>query len=224
MAVATILNPDVSVEAQKKWQLLKSPTTTQTLITTNSLAKNLLGLNWAESTVEFLNVAPYGAIRFQCMGVASNNNAPVIHLYGWHATGPASHIGVVTLAFGNFSSVATTGLHALAETHKSIRDAFLPETAYRMCDTYTITNDYEQEMIVGIGGDVPTAKYEVVHKALSSPVTSTNTVPPEADVPSYVNVDFSRSRYEYFGVLVSALNSATTVGAIYVPLSIRKSC
>ncbi|KKK54576.1 hypothetical protein LCGC14_3083310, partial [marine sediment metagenome] len=150
------------------------------------------------------------------------NDTLTLQLYGWSASGPGSHMGTISLIAGNFTSAASTGFHASASTHKSIRDELLPATAYRFCDTYTITADYEREMITGVSGSTPAADYHEFHKSLSSPVTSTNTVPPVADFPSYVNVDLSRSRYEYFGIHGSAASGFVNHGAIWIPLSRRK--
>jgi len=224
-AVANIVRPDFEAGALAGWQLLKRPTGAQTAPTAAQLMQPLVDVEWtitaATDIVDVLDVERFSAIRFQVLGVASNNHAPVINLYGWHNGGPGHHIGVITLAFGNFTTAATTGFHATA--HSSIKERFAPATAYQVCDTYTITSDLERENgFTNTDDNTAAGAYFDRHRALTSPSTTAGAGVVEADFPSYANVDLSRSRYKYLAVFVTALNSATSVGAIWTPICLRK--
>lgn len=192
---ATLLSVDMEPSVLQGWQLLKSRTIAQTAVTAAKLCQNLKDVSFAEDTFDFVDVSSFGAIRFQVWGVADNNHTPVIDLYGWHDTGPGAHVGKVTLGYGNFTSAATTGFHANVSTHKSIRDKFDSTVAYRSCDVYTETADYEAAVAV--------------------------TATAETDFPGYVDVDFTNNQYKWFGVAVTTL-AGTNLGAIFKPLSIRR--
>ncbi|KKN35529.1 hypothetical protein LCGC14_0782630 [marine sediment metagenome] len=222
---ATILNPDTDVQAEKKWQLLKSLSGVQTSVNSPRLGQNLNDVSFIQDTIEFLNVSRYEAIKIMILGAASDGHNPVLTLYGWDASGPGVFMGSVQATFGTHTSAASTGFHASLETHKSIRAAFLPATEYRLCDTHVVA-DYELEMGISYEEDWDgagfIANYYTTHKSISSSVAVTGAPPSNANGPIPIIVDFSRSRYEYFGILVPTLNSATTVGAIWKPLSLRK--
>lgn len=218
MAAVTFLENDSAPDAQAAWQLLKSRSIAQTALTAAQLSQNLRDVNFAESTVEVIDVSSYDSIRIQVWGEAANNDAPVIDCYGWSHYGPGHWIGRVTLAYGNFTSAANTGFHAQTATHRSIRNAYLAATAYRGCDTYTVTADYEQELISDSAG---TPIFYQQHRTLIAPQTAAGASPIVADFPSYLNVNFDRSKYKYFGVLVTTL-AGTNLGAIFKPLASRR--
>ena len=130
-------------------------------------------------------------------GLGDNNDVPVIDLYGWSELS-GHHIGTITLAMGNFVTGSSTGGGRLSDgAHQSIRDAFDVSTAYRGCDVYTETNDYQNTITVYTG---------------------------EADFPGHFVVDFVNTQYKWFGIAVTNLGTpaATDVGAIYRPLSMKK--
>jgi len=215
MAAPTFLENHSAPSSQQAWQLLKSPSIVQTALTAAQLSQNLRDVSFVESTVELLDVSSYDSIRMQVWGVAADNNAPVIDLYGWSHYGPGNYIGRVTLAYGNFASPANTGWHAGVETHAGIRKAFLPGTEYRGCDTYTVT-DYEQEAITDSAGI-----FYQQHRSVVAPQTTLGVSPVLADFPGYLNVNFHRSQYKYFAVLVTTL-VGTSLGAIFKPLAFRE--
>lgn len=218
---AKILAPDHLGMARYQYQLLKSQSIAQTAITAAKLSQNLETVSFDEDTVEFLDVERYSAIRCQVWGVAADNDAPVINLYGWSASGPGGRIGTITLAYGAFVSAtaAGAGWHAGTNAHASIKRAFNSTIDYRGCDTYTIAinTDYEQEVIRDTAA---TPLFYQSHKAMSAPALMAGTSPIIADFPTYFIVDFSRSNYKYFGVLVTTL-AGTTLGAIWTPLGLR---
>lgn len=178
-----------------QYQLCKSLTTGQTALTAAKLCEGWGAVQGAEDNHEVVGVGEFTAIKLQVWGVADNDHAPVITLTGWPESGPGQEIGVITLAYGNFTSAATTGFHADPLTHKSIRDEFVAGTAYRGCDTYTETNDYEDAITVYTG---------------------------LADYPGHAVVSFAKSQYKYFGIAVTTL-AGTTLGAICVPIGLRSS-
>lgn len=185
--------------ASQSWQLFKSRTTAQTAVTAAKLTTPLRNVSFDEDNIEFMAVEGFDGIEVGIWGTASDNHAPVINLYEWMEDGPGHHAGTITLAFGGFTSAATTGFHAISTNpgaaHKTIRDAFAPATAYRGCDTYTETADYT-------GG-------------ISVPGTQ------ETDFPATFLWSFVNSRAKYAGILVTALNSATDVGAVFRPVWLR---
>lgn len=198
MAAGTILVPDVA--ALNDWQLLKKPTVALTAYVVGDLTQTFRGLTDTQpagTTVEALDVSIIGALRLQIWGEGSNNNTPVIDLYGWSDKGPGYHIGTITGTMGNFvsSGGATGGFHKDPEAHQSIRDAFGSGTSYRGCDTYVATNNYE------------------------SAITVYTT---EADFPAHADVSFANNQYQYFIVLVTNLGSATNIGAIFKAISLKK--
>lgn len=214
MASPIILRSDRSPTADYQWQLLKSPSGAQTILTAAQLSQCLTDVNFTEATVEFLDVERYRSIRMQLWGVAADTNTATIQLYGWADSGPGSHLAQLTVANGPFTSAATTGFHASAKAHPSIRAAFLPATAYRSCDTYTIAlnEDYEQEVI----RDSATPVFYQSFNTVRTPSIMAGTSPLHADFPSHVMVDFSHARWKYFGVIVTAL-TGTSEGAIFKP-------
>jgi len=220
MAAPTFLNLDDTGLALDSWQLCKSLSIAQTAPTATILSQNIRDAVFVETTFEFIDVSRFEAIRVQVWGVAADNDAPVIDLYGWSATGPGAHIGKVTLAYGAFTSAATTGFHAAADTHKSIRNAFAAATAYRGCDTYTVTNDYEAELVTDTAA---TPIHIEQYKSLTAPRTlaATSVSPVEANLPGFLTVNFARSAYKYFGIAVTTL-AGTTLGAIFRPVKMRE--
>jgi hypothetical protein len=215
---AKILYPDDLGMGPFQYQLLKSQSIAQTAITAAKLSQNLEDVSFDEDTVEFLEVQRYSAIRCQVWGVAADTNAPVINLYGWPASGPGQRLAVMTLAYGPFVSEdaanAAPGWHAGANAHLSIKKGFDRNIDYRGCDTYTMTTEFGAENIIETG-----PLYYQAYRPVISPRLLTDAIP-IADFPSYFTVDFSRSNYAYFGVLVTTL-AGTTLGAIFQPLAYR---
>lgn len=193
MSVASFLNVDMESEALQKWQLMHTLATgTTSLLTTAQLTLGVIPL-----TTHFpLDVSTLGKIRLQVWGVASDGNAPVIQFYGWNEGGPGFHIGQITATMGNFTSLATTGWHAVPSTHASVRAELLAGTAYRGCDAYVIAADFE------------------------SAVTTHGT--PEANFPSVgFDIDFATNQYKWLGATISSLGSATSAAVVFKVLSIK---
>jgi len=218
---AIILRADHAGLRKFSYQLLKSQSIAQTAITAAKLSQNIENVSFDEDTVEFLDVERYSLIRCQIWGVAADNDAPVINLYGWPSSGPGGRIGTVTLAYGAFLSAAGVGFHAGANAHETIKRAFNPAIDYRGCDTYTMAIDtnYEQEVI---RDTAVTPLFYQSFKSISAPALMAGTSPISADFPGYFVVDFTRSNYKYFGVLVTTL-AGTTLGAIWTPLGFREA-
>ena len=213
---AKILPVDHGVEAIGGWQTCKTQSIAQTALTAEQLSRALADISFVEDTVEFIEVERFNAIRCQVWGVASNNDAPVINCYGWGRSGPGHHIGTLTAAYGNFTSPATTGFHASSTAHDSIKRAFAKDAAYRSCDTYAVTADYEQETVSDSGAVV----YQV-GRSLIVPRTVSADSPIHADFPTYFDVDLSRSKWVFFGMLVTTL-AGTTLGGIFRPTQFRR--
>ena len=216
----TKLRQSDATDRSETWQLLKSPTIVQTAVTVAKLCQALEDVSFDEDTVEVVEVSAYELIRVEFWGaIAADATTPVVMLYGWHATGPGAHIGTVTLAHGPFTSAALTGWHAHANVAQSIKNVFLPGTAYRGCDTVTVTTDYELEII--IDGAATPIEYPSF-RALQTPRTIADAIP-HTDFNTYLNVSFERSRYKWFGALVTtaSVTANATLGAIYRPLKYR---
>lgn len=216
---AVFLPVDNQPTAVRHWQACKSLGIAQTLVTAAKLSQAIRDVSFAEDNFEFIDVSSFDTIRLQVWGVAADNDAPVIDLYGWSDQGPGNHIAKVTLAYGNFTSAASTGFHANAQAHESIRQRFAAATAYRGCDTYTVTADYEQEMI---SDSAVTPIIYQQYRSVVSPGTAAGASPVEADFPGYVTVDFRRSRYKFFCVACTTL-AGTTLGAIFKPVLMRSN-
>ena len=217
-----ILRASDATNRSETWQLLKSPTLVQSALAVADLCLHLDDISFADSAlaIEVVDVSLFETIRVEFWGaIAADATTPVVMLYGWHASGPGAHIGTVTLAHGNFTTPALTGWHTDPSTARSIRNVFLEGTAYRGCDTVTVTADYELEIIVD--GALTPIEYPS-HRALQSPRTIAEAIP-QADFNTYLNVSFERSRYKYFGALVTTASAtaSATLGAIYRPLTYR---
>lgn len=220
----TVRAVDYSEQALMAWQTLKAPiTTAETALTAAKLGQNMRDVSADEDTVEVIPVELYKMIQVMVLANGSANQSPVLNLYGWSETGPGHHIGTLTTDLGAGSSPASTGFHAQSETHKSIRDAFAAATAWLIPDQYVVTADYEQQRFVDTAASPIHIQY---FRALAVPGTSATggtigTSTTEADFPMAFNVDFSMSRYKYFGLLPTSLDSATSVGAVFKPICLR---
>lgn len=193
------------------WMLFKTPNVTQTVVSADRLTTRFQDVSFAENTVEFIDSSIYSKIRVVVMGVASNNGTCNLQLYGWQKNGPGQHIATIAATFGNFTSAATTGFHAAVNVFQPLAAAFLPGTAYQICDTFSVTNDYEKLVFVD------SAAVTIPHfKAIEVPGTQ------ETDFPSYFIVDMTNAQYQYLGMTADTFTSVTTVGAIYRPLGLKQ--
>lgn len=198
MAV-TFLKIDSEPSALNTYQLLKTITVVQTAIIAGRVTANVVHV--VTTDLELIDVSTFGAIRVQCWGEGDSNDVPVIDLYGWPQSGPGTHIGKITTSMGAFTSPADNSVNSFHSAnrgaHKSISDEFALATAYRGCDVYTETNDYEGAITVYTG---------------------------EADFPSFFDVSFANNQYNWFGILVTDLGTpaATNLGAIFRVLSIKE--
>lgn len=192
MAVVTFLGVDQSPEALGSWQLCKKLAAGQTAVTAALLSKSLRDVSFV-APFQVIPVSRYGKIRIQLWGTTVDNDSVTVLLYGWSENGPGAHFAKLTVTFANFTSVADTGFHTNA--HNSITEEFLKGTAYRGCDTYVATNDYENILTVYTG---------------------------EGDFPGHALVDFTNSQYKYFGMTASAITSGV-IGAIFKPISLKKT-
>lgn len=212
----TIREIDYRPSAMASWQTMKSPVTAaETALTAAKLMQNIRDVSADQDTVQFIPVELFESILVMPLANGNNDQSPVLQFYGWSDTGPGHHIGTITLDLGNFTSAASTGFHASANTHSSIRNAFAAATAWRPADILTVTADYELEFLADSLGVVG------YHAAFFPYATSTGTQPPVADFPNYLRIDLAKSQYKYCGMLVSALDSATSVGAIFKPSRFR---
>jgi len=212
-----------------QWQLLKVPGGQQTLVTAAKLSQSLKNpgaVSFAEDNFDFADVSLCQALMVQIWGEAADTHAPVVNLYGWNDNGPGIHIGTVTATFGAVLSEdinnAAPGWHTSTNLPAEMRAAFPAATDFRGCDTYVITADYMTELF---RDDLTVNTYYQSHKVLSAPsAIGTPGAPdtsPEDDHPSYFIVDLSRAWFRYLCVACTALNSATSVGAIFRPVSLR---
>ena len=194
MAALVPLELDYGAEALKGWQLAKRPSIVQTAITAAKLTTGLFDASYAEA-IDVLPVEGFPAIRFQIWAVGTAAQVPIIDLYGWQHYGPGHHIGTLSCTLATCNSAATTGFHALVgKTHKSITDVFTASSTYLGVSTYTETADYDDAITV---------------------------LTPETNFPSYAIINFAASQYKFFSALVTSLDSATTVGAIFRPVALK---
>lgn len=218
----TVRSIDNSLEGRMSWQTLKSPiTTAETALTAAKLTTDMRTVSCDEATVEVIPVEIYSMIQIMVLAVGSADQSPVLNLYGWNDWGPGHHIGTVTTDLSAASSAATTGFHAHARTHSSIRNAFAAASTWLIPDQYVVTADYEQERFTD--GTL----HIQYHRAIATPGTSAiggtiGTTAVEADFPGVLNIDFSRSQYKFFGLLPTSLDSATSVGAIFKQVLSRR--
>jgi hypothetical protein len=197
-----ILNP--RPDGRPTWQLLKTPTAAQTAVTAAKLTQSFKDVAFAEDNFEVIDVSMFAAIAAQVWGVAADTNTFTIELYGWAEGGPGDHIQQMAAnIFGAFVSAANVGFHQSSSTHKSIRNAFAAATDYRGADTYLLT----------------ASKDFTVKKELVSPAVQIQTNL-EADFPAGFLVDFSTTRFKYFGIAATA-TTGTSVGAIFKPLKLK---
>ena len=201
MKAAVILNQDGRhVETSPKWKLLRKPilaAAVETTPTAQQLSNTLPAVTDFSHAIEFALVEKLSAIEVGFWGVASDNDSATVKLYGWAEGGPGCHIGTVTPIFGGFTSAATTGFHANANTDQSIREAFAAATAYRGCDTYAETLDNNTSLVM--------------------PTTN-------VDFPGAFIVSFANTQYKYFGAVftsVTVVGTLTSIGAIYRPLGLK---
>lgn len=220
----TIRTIEEGAIALQQWQCLKAPIgTAETALTAAKLLDDMRAMSAAESTVEVIPVGLFDMIQVMVMAVGADGQSPVLDLYGWPESGPGHHIGTLTLDLSTAAVTASTGFHTNARTHKSIRDNFAAASTWLIPDQYVVTADYEQERFVD-SASVHTQYF----RALSVPGTSAiggtiGTSVTEANFPQVFNVDFSQSKYSFFGVLPTALDSATSVGAIFRAIRMRWS-
>jgi hypothetical protein len=216
----TVRTIDSTPLALRGWQCLKAPVTAaETALTATKLLDDMRLISAAESTVEVIPVLDFDMI--QCMMIANGtaDQSPVLNLYGWGETGPGHHIGTLTTDISTAAmTVASTSFLASSRTHISIRNAFTSATAWKIADQYVVTADYEQERQQDdlTAQNIQTQSF----RALNVPGTSAfggtiGTATTEANWPQVFNVDFSHSDYSFFGVLPTALDSATSVGLIF---------
>lgn len=198
MATAQKIAIETSVRRYADFQLAKSlvlQANAMTALTAAQLSQHLFSINYAGAdTLQVINVACISALRFEVWGVASNNHSCVFNLYGWPEVGHGHHIGTLTCTFGNFESAASTGFHTVG--HSSITRAFVPTQAYRGCDTYAETQDYEDAITVFSA---------------------------EADFPAFAEVSFANSQYAWFAAMPTTITSATSVAAIFKALGVKSN-
>lgn len=221
----TIREVDYTGLSLRGWQTLKAPiTTAETALTAAKLLDDMRAVSADQDTVQIIPVSAFQEIQVMVLADGTADQSPVLDLYGWGESGPGRHIGTLTTDISTAAITASTGFHAHARTHKSIRDAFAAATAYKICDQYVVTADYEQERFVDTA---VTPIHIQSFRALNVPGTSATggtigTSTTEANFPQVFNVDFSRSGYSFFGLLPTALDSATSVGAIFRPVKMRE--
>lgn len=190
------------IDSRPTWQLLKSPTGVQTAVTAAKLTQSFKDVVFAQDNFEVVDVSNFEAIAVQVWGVAADGNTFTLELYGWQEGGPGHHIQqMATNIFGNFTSAASVGFHQSDSTHRSIKRAFTAATAYRGADTYLLTTHW-------------TVLKELLVPAVQIPTNI------EANFPAGFLVDFSTTRFKYFGI-ASTVMVGTSVGAIFKPLALR---
>jgi hypothetical protein len=211
---ATILRPDDNGENRHKWQLLKSPATAvETAITAVKLCQAIQDVSFAQDTLEFLDVSRYRKIAVQFWAVASEDGTDVVNLYGWGSGGPGGRMAVMTLTHSTATSpAATTGFHVSEHAHESIRGAFDQTATYRTPDTFETETLYERNTVEGAAVD---GSFHSVNRQTAA----AGTTPILANFPTFMTIDFSMSRWRYFGVAATTLNS-TSLGAIFRPVEL----
>jgi len=220
----TIRTVDYTGQSLRGWQCLKSPVAAaETALTAAKLLDDMRSVSAVESTVQAIPVSAFTEIQIMVLANGTADQSPVLNLYGWGESGPGHHIGTVTTDISAAAITALTGFHASARTHVSIRDAFAATVAWKICDQYVVTADYEQERFIDTAATPIHIQY---FRAISVPGTSAiggtiATPTTEADFPQVFNVDFAHSAYSYFALLPTNLDSATSVGAIFRPVGYR---
>ena len=204
MASATILAPDMSMQALKGPQLLKAPLLAagiETALTNVQLSQNLNDVNFTESTIHFLDVQAFDAFEIGVWATASSNDSIAFNMYGWNSYGHGYLIGTETVIFCSGGSAASTGWHAqVGKTHKSITDAFAAGTAYVGCDSYVDSVD--------------------VYSIITPPTITTS------DMPTTIFVNASNKSLVYFGVVVTnvtVVGTPTNIGFVWKAITQRSS-
>lgn len=205
------------------WQLLKTPAGIQTAPSAAQLSQRLRDVRFVQTYFDFADVSWCKSIMVQCWDVGSENDDPILQLYGWNDHGPGLHIGTITSTIGDVTSQdrndGNPGWHTDTRLHVSIQRAFNPDTDYLACDNYVVTDDNTTQFIVDTAGTP--INYEA-HKALWVPgATAAGGAAPEADYPSYFVVDLERLNIKYLCLACTDLDSATLVGAIFKVLCPR---
>lgn len=222
----TLRTLDTTGYALRSWQCLKAPiTAAETALTATQLMDDLFAMVPADdNSVQIIPVFEFDAIQCMMLADGTADQSPVLNLYGWPESGPGHHIGTLTTDISTGAmTVAAASFLASSRTHLSIRNAFTAATAWKVADQYVVTADYEQERLTDT---TATPLHYQSFRALNVPGTSAiggtiGTSTTEANFPQVFNVEFSHSSYSYFGVMPTALDSATSVGLIFRPVSIR---
>jgi hypothetical protein len=212
MPAAYVLNP--RPDLTPTWQLLHTPGAEQGGIGVADLTLTFDDAT-SDGTFEVIDVSSIQSMAVQVWGDALNLDTGNLTAYGWMRGGPGKHLGpFATGTFGNFTSPATTGWHASASTHPSVKRrsgplhgpiarGFDPAAAYRGMHGYSLgANDNTVDWL-----DV----------TLSMQVQTNY----ETDFPGDVVVNFGNTRLKYFGLLNRVLAVGKTMGAIFKPLVFR---
>ena len=210
------LTIDSTPLALRGWQLLKSPiTTAETALTATKLLDDMRLVQAAQDTFEAIPVQDLDVIQVMVLANGTADQSPVLDLYGWPETGPGRHIGTLTTDISTAAmTVASTSFLASSRTHFSITNAFSSAIAWKVCDQYVVTLDTEQERITD--GTLHTQVFRALNVPGVSAIGGTiGTSSTEANFPQVFNVDFTHSDYSWFCLAPSALDSATSVGAIF---------
>jgi hypothetical protein len=222
--IIKLKNTDVSpifIRKNENYRLLKTPTIIQTALTVAKLTTDLDDVSADEDTLEAVDVLSYESIRVEFWSaLGADDETGIVMLYGWHETGPGHHIGTVGLTLGALTSAASTGWHGNSKVGKSVSGAFAKGTAYRGCDTVTVTIDYELELAVD--GAATPIEYQNF-RSLVSPRLITEAIP-HANFNTYLIVDLSRSRYKWLSAVATAVPATanSTLGAVFRPIKFRK--
>lgn len=198
MPNATFLPIDTSSSALLDFQLCKNRSGLQTELTVAKLTeRDFRTISFIEA-FDVIEVSSFGKIMVELWGTASDNNTPVIDLYGWSELS-GHHIGQITATMGNFQTGSGSRGGRLSDgAHQSIRDAFDVSTAYRGADLYVNDTDFGATDAIKVSTQ-------------------------DGDKPGFFTVDFIDTQYKWFGIAVTNLGSATNIGAIFRPLSMKKN-
>lgn len=220
----TKLNVDYAMgENRLGWHLLKPPiTAAETAITATKLMDDMRSMVPADdNNLRYVNVADYDVIQCMMLANGSDNQSPVLELYGWGENGPGHHIGTLTTDISTAAmTVSARSFLASPRTNKSITDAFSSATAWKVADQYVVTLDTEQERITD--GTLQTQVFRALNVPGVSAIGGTiGTSSTEANFPQVFNLDLSHSNYAYVTVVITGLDSATSVGLIFRPIRMR---
>jgi hypothetical protein len=220
----TIRTIDETPLALRGWQCLKAPiTTAETALTATKLLDDMrLMVPADDNSMQVIPVSTFDVIQVMVLANGTDDQSPVLNLYGWPETGPGHHIGTLTTDISTAAmTVASASFLASVRTHISIRNAFASATSWKIVDQYVVTLDAEQERITDA------TLHTQVFRALNVPGVSAiggtiGTSPTEANFPQVFNMDFSHSDYSYFGMVPTSLDSATSVGAIFRQIRMKE--